>query len=166
MQHLVDSIATSLADLPGWLATMIISAMPIAELRGGIPVAVGVYDLAIMEAYLWAVIGNMIPVFFILWLLPSISKWLSERSKYAKRFFDWLFARTKRKFYDKHEKWGNFALFLFVAIPLPVTGAWTGSLAAFLFGIPKKQAIPYIFLGVLTAGVIISLATAGVITIF
>lgn len=166
MTHILEQIAGWFADFPAWLATLMISTLPIGELRGGIPIGITIYGMAPMDAFLWAVIGNAIPVFFILWWLPPLSIILSERSPLAKKFFDWLFERTKRKFYDKHDKWGNFALYLFVAIPFPLTGAWTGSLAAFIFGIPKTKALPLIYFGMITAGAIVTLTTMGVLTLF
>lgn len=148
------------------LATVIISMLPIAELRGSIPIAITIYNLDPVVAYVLSVLGNMVPAILILALLGPLSGYLMQRFSWAKRFFNWLFDRTKRKFSGKYEKWGYVALTLFVAIPLPVTGVWTGSVAAFLFGIPKKIAFGLIFLGAAIAGIIVSLATLGLITIF
>ncbi len=152
-------------NVPPEVATATIAMIPIAELRGAIPVALGAYDLAWWEVYFLAVIGNLVPVVFILWLIEPVSKFL-RRWKIFDKFFEWLFARTRKKFYAKHEKWGDFALITFVAIPLPVTGAWTGSLAAFLFGINPKKALPLITLGVIIAGVIVTIISLGIFNIF
>ena len=151
---------------PPELATVIISTLPVAELRGSIPIAIAIYNLDPIVAYVLSVIGNMIPAILILSLLGPLSGYLMQRFTWANNFFEWLFDRTKRKFSGKYEKWGYLALILFVAIPLPVTGVWTGSVAAFLFGIPKKIAFGLIFLGAAIAGVIVSLATLGLIIIF
>jgi uncharacterized membrane protein len=105
----------------------------------------------------------MIPPVFILWLFPKVSSWLMSHSKLMNRFFNWLFERTRKKAHDKIEKYGDLALIIFVAIPLPNTGAWTGTLAAWLFGIPMKRALPNILYGVIIAGVIVTLITAGLI---
>lgn len=155
-----------LSVFPPELATVIISILPIVELRGAIPVALTVYNLDPIVAYVLSVLGNMIPAILILSLLGPMSGYLMERFSWAKRFFEWLFERTRKKFAGNYEKWGYLALILFVAIPLPVTGVWTGSVAAFLFGIPKKIAFGLIFLGAAVAGIIVSLATLGLITIF
>ena len=72
------------------------------------------------------------------------------------KFFTFLFERTRRKHSKKFEKWGALALITFVAIPLPITGGWSGALAAFVFGIPFKKALPLIFSGVIIAGVIVT----------
>lgn len=155
-----------LSAFPPELATVIISTLPVAELRGSIPIAITIYNLDPIVAYVLSVLGNMIPAILILSLLGPLSGYLMQRFSWANNFFEWLFDRTKRKFSGKYEKWGYLALTLFVAIPLPVTGVWTGSVAAFLFGIPKKIAFGLIFLGAAIAGVIVSLATLGLITIF
>lgn len=152
-------------DVPPQLATILIAMIPIGELRGALPIALGPYHLPLWQAYGLAVLGNIIPVFFILWLIEPVSKWL-RRWQIWDKFFTWLFDRTRKKFYAKHEKWGDFALILFVAIPLPVTGAWTGSLAAWLFGISKPKALGLIFVGVLIAGGVVSALSLGVLNIF
>jgi len=147
------------------LVTLIISALPISELRGAIPIAIGVYKMSAISAFFWAVLGNIIPVIFILWLLEQISNFLSHRSYFFNRFFIWLFERTRQKHSKKFERWRDLALVILVAIPLPFTGAWTGSLAAFVFGVPIKRALPLIVLGILIAGVIVVCLTRGIINL-
>jgi len=137
------------------LATFIISMLPISELRGAIPVAIGVYNLDPVEAYFIAIIGNIIPVIFILKYIEFVSKYLMSKSKFFNKFFTHLFEYTRRKHNKKFEKWGALALITFVAIPLPITGGWSGALAAFVFGVPFKKALPLIFLGIMIAGVIV-----------
>ncbi len=149
--------------MPAELITLIIGALPISELRGAIPVAIGVYDMSVSSAFLWAVLGNIIPVIFILWFLKAISNFLSHRIYWFNRFFTWLFERTRQKHSNKFDRWRDLALVILVAIPLPFTGAWTGALAAFVFGIPTKRAFPLIVLGVLIAGIIVTSVTVGVI---
>lgn len=142
-----------------YLATFLIAMIPIAELRASIPVANQSFHIPLWQAYLVSVVGNMVPVFFILWLLEPISRWLMNHSKVMDRFFNWLFDRTRRKLEKRYEIYAEVALALFVAIPLPVTGAWTGSVAAFVFDIPYRKALFWIFVGVLIAGVIVSALT-------
>ncbi len=149
--YLVDFFA----QISPELATLLIAMLPIAELRGAIPMAVGVYHLSPLAAYFLAVIGNIIPVIFILWLIDPISGFLMKKVKLCRRFFSWLFERTRANHSHKFEKWGALALITFVAIPLPMTGGWTGALAAFVFGIPFKKALPLISLGIMIAGVIV-----------
>ncbi len=140
--------------IPAWLATLIISMLPVFELRGAIPVGCRVLGLPLAEAVALSVLGNMLPIAPILLLLGPSSAWLS-RFPLFKRFFDWLFARTRSKS-DLVRRYELVGLMLFVAIPLPMTGAWTGAVAAFLFGIGFWPALGAIFLGVLIAGAIIT----------
>jgi uncharacterized membrane protein len=145
--------------------TLLVAMTPFFELRGSIPLALTVYNMHPWPAYLFSVVGNLIPVVFILWLLGAVSGFLSRRSASFKRFFDWLFEKTRDRHERKFERWKSLALVIVVAIPLPFTGAWTGSLAAFVFGIPVRKAFPLISIGVLIAGVIVTLSTLGVIGI-
>jgi len=147
------------------LIVMFISMLPISELRGAIPFAVGVYGMPVLTAFFWSVLGNIIPVIFILWFLKAVSNFLSHRIYFFNRFFTWLFERTHRKYSKKIERRRDLALIVLVAIPLPFTGAWTGALAAFVFGIPIKRSFPLIILGILIAGAIISLTTIGIISL-
>lgn len=144
--------------------TFFTAMLPILELRGAIPLAIGKLGVSPEKAYALSVIGNMMPVIPLLLLLKIVSNWL-KRYKLGEKFFTWLFARTRRHsvLVEKYEALG---LVLFVAVPLPITGAWTGCVAAFLFGIRFKYAFPAIFLGVLIAGVIVTLASLGIISIF
>jgi len=145
----------SLQQLSPELSVFIISMLPVSELRGAIPMAIGVYHLNTLQAYAIAVIGNIIPVIFILKYIEPISNYLMSKSKGFNRFFTWFFERTRRKYNGKFEKWGALALIMFVAIPLPITGGWSGAIAAFIFGIPFWRALLYVSLGVMIAGVIV-----------
>lgn len=145
---------------------LLISMLPISELRGAIPIALTIYNLPVWSAFIWSVIGNLIPVVFIIWILNLlINKFLIRKIYIFNRFFTWLFERTRRKHSKKFEQWRDLALIILVAIPLPFTGAWTGALAAFVFGIPIKRAFPLITIGVLIAGVIVSAITLGIISL-
>lgn len=147
------------------LIVIFTAALPISELRGAIPLAVGAFHFSIYKAYGLSFLGNLIPVIPVLFLLEGVSQFLSNHSRVAKKFFGWLFARTRRRS-GAVEKYGAIGLTLFVAIPLPITGAWTGCVAAFLFGIRKTWAVLCITLGVTLAGLIVSLATLGIVSIF
>jgi len=140
--------------------------LPITELRATIPLALIVYEMPIWSAFLLAILGNLIPVILIIWFLNLlINKFLIHQIYIFNRFFSWLFERTQRKYSKKFERWRDLALVVLVAIPLPFTGAWTGALAAFVFGIPIKRAFPLIALGVLIAGIIVTTITLGVINL-
>lgn len=145
---------------------LLTSMLPITELRGTIPFALAVYEMPVWSAFLFSVLGNLIPVIFIIWGLDLlINKFLIHRIYIFNRFFTWLFERTRRRHSQKFERWRDLALIVLVAIPLPFTGAWTGALAAFVFDIPVKRAFPLIALGVLIAGIIVTSITIGVINL-
>ncbi len=151
----------------GWppeLVVFIVSMLPIAELRVGLPLALTVYQLPVYQALLWTIIGNLVPVWFILQYIGPVSTWLSQKFPVLQRFFDWLFDRTRRKLDVHYQMYGLWALTLFVSVPLPVTGAWTGALAAWLFGLPVNKSLLAISLGVLIAGLVVYLATTGTVS--
>jgi len=147
------------------VTVLFLAALPISELRGAIPVAMGVYGFDPISSYLLGVLGNLLPVPILLKLLGPVTE-LLRRSVVLDRCVSWLFARTRRRHSAQIERLGALALVLFVAIPLPATGAWTGALIAHVFGIPFKHAFPLIALGVSLAGVLVTLATLGVIKLF
>ncbi len=136
------------------LVVLIIAALPIAELRGALPVAINLFHFSWYYALLLAIIGNLLPVPFILLFLDTVSRLLSKVA-FFERILKWLFERTRRrgKVIERYERIG---LMLFVAIPLPITGAWTGSLAAVLFGLKFKHAFLSIFIGIFIAGIIVT----------
>ena len=146
------------------LVVLALAASPISELRGAIPVAITGFHFPWYYAFLLAIIGNLLPVPFILLFLDSASRLLSK-VRFFDRILKWLFEHTRRRgrIIERYERIG---LALFVAIPLPVTGAWTGSLAAVLFGLKFKHAFLSIFVGILIAGVIVTCATLLGWTIF
>jgi uncharacterized membrane protein len=149
------------SQFPAPLATVIIAALPILELRGSIPWASTLGGLSPMQAYLWSVLGNFLPVPFFLAFLGQIEKGLRRFGPFD-TFFCWLFARTLRRA-DVVERYGALGLVLFVAVPLPVTGAWTGTVAAYLFQIPARRAAPAILAGVCIAGIVVTLAVQGIL---
>lgn len=147
--------------LPAWLVVLLAAALPVSELRGAIPLAIGVYGYDPWEAYLLSVCGNLLPVVPLLLFLGPVSDWL-RRFTFWDKFFTWLFSRTRRKYIREHESFSLTALALFVAVPLPVTGAWTGCAIAFLVGFRFWPAFVAISAGVLLAGVIVTATVLGV----
>jgi uncharacterized membrane protein len=141
-----------------WLEILIVSAMPFSELRGGIPL--GIYlGLSPVEAYFIAVLGNILPVPFLLVFLDKIGN-LAERWSLTAKIYSKVVNRVERK-KEIIEKYGYLGLTLFVAVPLPVTGAWTGTLLAFLLRLNKLKSLAFISLGVAIAGVVVTLASLG-----
>ena len=145
------------------LQTFLIAMTPLGELRASIPIALGLYDLSPQVALIISILGNLVPVVFLLLFLEKLVDYSSRHLDISKRFFSWLFERTRNNHQEKFRRWQEFALIILVAIPLPLTGAWTGSICAFVFGIPFKKAFPLIGAGVSIAGVIVTLTTLGII---
>jgi uncharacterized membrane protein len=154
-----------LQNLPAEIVTMIIAALPIAEIRVSIPLAIEGYKMSVVSAIFWSILGNLLVALILILVIGPISKFLSEKFDFFRRIFDWLFERTRKKFYNKHEKYGDLALVLFVGVPLPTTGVWTGAVAAWLFGVKPKKAFALISLGVSISATIVTLITLGIFKI-
>jgi len=137
------------------------AALPILELRAAIPFGIKLLGIeAITKVYFLSLLGNLIPVLPLLLLFKYFFHHL-ENIKFVGKFFKWWFKRVEKKS-KIIQLWGFWGLVLFVAIPLPVTGAWTGTVAANLFEIKVKRAFLAILLGVAIAGIIVSLIVSGV----
>lgn len=146
-------------DFPPELATFLIAMVPISELRAAIPIAIKIYHLPAWSAYLWSVLGNLVPMVLIVLALEPVASFLSRNFKIFHKFFKWLFEHTRRRGEKKFEKWGEAAVFVLTAIPIPLLGGWTGPLAAFVFDIKLKKSIPLIVLGCMAAGIIVMTIT-------
>ncbi len=137
-----------------FLYALILSILPIAELRGGIPYAL-LKGYPVWAAYTGCVAANFLvgPIVFV--FLNTIHKYLYRVSPY-KNLFDWFEQRVRNKTTHLIEKYGFWGIALFVAIPLPVTGAYTGSMAAWLFKLDFKRSMLAVMVGVIIAGVIVT----------
>jgi len=160
----MENIIKSIVELFGGkiskeIIVFIISMIPILELRGSL-IAAGLLKMKFLSTYIIAVLGNMLPIPFILLLIDKIFAALKKTK--LKGLVEKLENRALSKS-EQIKKYGKFGLFLFVAIPLPGTGAWTGSLVAVLLRMKFKDSIWPIFLGVLSAGLIMSLLSFGII---
>ena len=145
------------------IMTMTVSAVPVVELRGGIPYGV-VQGLPIWAAYLASVLGNMIPIPVILLFLDKIFDWMRSYEKLAN-----IVHKLEAKAHlqgKKVTKYKKLGLMILVAIPLPGTGAWTGALVASVLDIPPREAIWPIFWGVVIAGILVTIATFGISSLF
>ena len=143
--------------------TILVSMVPVVELRGGIPFGVTA-GLPVWAAFIAAVIGNLIPVPFIIVYIRRIFQWMRRRMPRLNSMVD----KLERKAHLKGQrvtKYKYLGLMLFVAIPLPGTGAWTGSLAAAFLDMPLRKAIPSVIVGVLIAGMAISILSYGVVSL-
>ncbi len=142
------------------ILVFIISMMPILELRGGL-IAASILKIPFVKALIICLIGNILPTPFILLFLNYIFDLLSKW-KVTKKLVDWLKKKTLKK-RDVLDKYGYLGILLFVGIPLPGTGMWTGSMLVVLLGMNRKKAIPYIILGILMASVIMSIISYGIL---
>ena len=153
-----------MASLPlfvKYILTGLVGILPILELRGAIPVGVFTFHLSYLESFICSFIGNIIPVYFIVKYIRPLFDFFG-RWKIFKVVIDWATEKAT-KHIQENEKLQNavsVGLFLFVAIPLPGTGAWVGSLIANFLDLPPKKAITPIIVGVLTAGIIVLSITA------
>jgi len=157
-ERLIEGLREWLGELPAPVGVFLMATLPIFELRGAIPLGYALHAGSPLVVYLLAVAGNFVPVIPILLLLEPAERHL-RRFKMCDRFLDWLFQRTvkRSKLVRRYQAVG---LILFVAIPAPVTGAWTGTVAAYLFKLPLRQAVPCIILGILIAGIVVTILTA------
>lgn len=143
--------------MPDELITLLIAALPVSELRGAIPLGLLSFKLPLVKVLLFAILGNLIPVIPLLLFLKPVTEKLRHFS-ICRKFFEHLFKRARKKA-AVVEKYQALGLILFVAIPLPVTGAWTGCIVASLFKIKFRYAFLSISLGVCIAAAIVTLAT-------
>ncbi len=146
-----------------YLIVFLVSMVPIIELRGAVPIGVGM-ELELWIVYIISIIGNMLPVPIIYLFARKVLEWGKDK-KYIGKFFTFCLVKGEhggQKLMDKAGKSGTFiALMLFVAIPLPGTGAWTGTLAASMLNFGFKRSTLAVLLGVLIAGVLMGLASMG-----
>lgn len=154
---MVESLSQT--EFGRYLLTFLVSMMPIIELRGAIPIGVGA-GLGHWQSMIIAVLGNMVPVPFIMIFIRRIFTWLRAKSVSLEAFVSRTEARAEEK-WENVRQYQLLGLVLLVAIPLPGTGAWTGALVAALMDIRLKNALPAIFLGVIVAGFLVTGITYG-----
>ncbi len=150
--------------LKNYIWIFFISMIPLIELRGAIPVSQAL-KLPLLQSYIICIIGNMLPVPFIYLFARRVLVWGADK-KIIGKFFTFCLEKGEKGGKKLQEKAGHglfIALMLFVGIPLPGTGAWTGTLAASLLDMNFKQTIFAVMTGVLIAGIIMALASAGVL---
>lgn len=161
---MVETIVTSIVEflqntIPPQLVAFAISLFPVLELRGGM-IAARLLEIPFLQAFIICYVGNMLPIPFILLFIRKIFAWMRKFKAFAK-IVDKMEERSEKKkgTIQKYKEWG---LLLFVAIPLPGTGGWTGALIAALMDLRFKKCLPIIALGVFIAGLIMSLITYGI----
>ena len=152
--------ASSGAMIGKYITVFVISLMPILELRGGL-IAASLLKVPPVPAYIISIIGNLIPIPLILWFLDSVFAFM-KKHKILVKFIDFCERKGNEK-KGQIEKLGFWGLVLFVGVPLPGTGAWTGTLAASLLDMDFKKSVIAVMAGVILAGIIMGLGTAGVL---
>ena len=162
--HFLESIFGT-SDFARYAITFVISMIPVVELRGAIPIGVGVFGLPIHTAALISLVGNMVPVPIIIIFIRKIFGWMRKKSKRLGRLADKFENKAKSKGSKLYRR-ELLGLTIFVAIPLPGTGAWTGSLIAAILDIRLKAALPAIGAGVLMAGILVTGITYGFTALF
>jgi len=146
-----------------YLIVFLVSMIPLIELRGAIPYAVA-FNLPLVESYIIAILGNMLPVPIVFFFARKLLEWGQDK-KYIGKFFSWCLKKGEKggKKLEKKAGMGLYiALLLFVGIPLPGTGAWTGTLAASILNMDFKKSVIAIMCGVILAGIIMGLLSFGV----
>ncbi|MCD6085834.1 small multi-drug export protein [bacterium] len=151
--------------MPPFLLVFFLSILPISEIRGAIPIGFFYYHLSLWKVFLVALLGNVLTTLILLLFLKRISLFFKRQKNFLKNFWDLLL----NHYYLKHKKTiqslGAVALIIFVAIPLPFTGAWSGSLIAFIFNLSFKKSFFLISIGIILAGILVSLGCLGLIKI-
>jgi uncharacterized membrane protein len=160
MEGLVKWFIEMLAGISGEWVAFIVSMVPILELRGGL-LAASLMNVPILTAVPLCIIGNILPIPFILWFITPVFAWL-KKTKLFRPIVEKLETKALSKS-DKIEKGYFWGLALFVGIPLPGTGAWTGALIAALLGIKFKKAMPAILVGIAIATIIMSIVSYGLL---
>lgn len=150
-----DIVINWFVDFPKNWATFLIAMIPVTELRVSIPLAIEVYKLNPLMAWLYSVSGTYFAMILIVFLLDPISKALSHHINFFNVFFKWLFKHTKKKNSKKVNKYGSWSIFILAAIPIPILGGLSGAVAAFVFRFPASKSLPLLLLGTMLSGGIV-----------
>lgn len=138
--------------------------IPITDIRVSIPLALNFYHLPLATALFFSVIGEMLPAVIILFFIEKVIRWLCVRFLFVRQSYEWWARHVRAKLGSRMAKYGAVtALFLFVGFPIPLTGSWSGALAAFLFHIPRRVALVAIFCGICMAAFFVTLVDLGVV---
>lgn len=156
-----EAIISYFAVFPKEWAVFFLSMIPVTELRAAIPVAITQFDMSPFWAFFFAVCGNTVMGTLVVIIVEPITKIAIQRIGFVHRFWLRYINRITKKNQAKFDKWGPLALIIFIAIPLPMTGAFTGGVLASIFAVPVRKAFFMIFTGCAIAGIIVTLITLG-----
>lgn len=147
------------SSIPPWLATLVLSSLPVTESRLTIPVAILSWHLSPTFVYILAMIGNAIPFFPVFFGFAWAKRFAEKRAQWSVIWFDRALHRVQKKIGNDYERWGLIAVMIFVAVPLPGTGVWSGSLLAVALGLSWQRAIIGVLGGMLFMGLIVLVVT-------
>lgn len=150
-----DFVINLFTGFPKELATFLIAIIPVTELRAALPIAYKVYGLSAFWSWFYSVAGTFFAMAVIVILLDPIANILSKNIAFFQEFFDWLYEHTRKKANHKMEIYGEWAIFILAATPIPFVGGLTGALAAFVFGVPLKKSLPLLLFGTMVSGGIV-----------
>lgn len=156
-----EAVIAAVENFPHWLATVILSALPLTEHRLSIPLAITAWNIPPLEAYGWGMLGALLPFFPLYYGLAWLRDWCERHWPRLVAPIDKLLVRSEGKVRASYEKYGAIALCMFVAVPLPMTGLWTATLAAVALKLPMKISFISIAVGTLIAGGIVTAISAG-----
>lgn len=159
---MIEAILSALAGIPPELVTVILGATPIGELRAALPVALNTFGFSPIKAGLLSYLGNLIPIAIVFLGLKPIVELAEKRFPPVHRFMEKYFHALERKYQDRYDKYGLFLLLLFVAVPLPTSGAWTAGVVAVLFDIDWRYSVPAICVGLVIALFVVYFVNQGV----
>jgi uncharacterized membrane protein len=154
-----EFIINLFGNFPRGLATFLIAAIPVTELRAALPLAYKAYGLGAFWSWFWSVAGTFFTMIIIVLLLDPIAKFLSKHLKIFEIFFSWLFERTRKHASNRVNRYGTWSIFILAATPIPLLGGMTGALAAFVFNVPLKKSLPLLLLGTMFSGMIVLIIT-------
>jgi uncharacterized membrane protein len=163
---MMEWLSNLLPWLPAELKIFFSSMLPVTELRASIPFAITVHDFPLWKAFTLGVLGNATAAFILITFLDPVIKLIRKHLPFTDPIFEKLFHKTRTKHSKKLSEVGHLALIFFVAVPLPGSGAWTGCLIAYVFGIKKKLSALLIFTGLLISGAIMTFGTEGLVRLF
>lgn len=155
MEAIQHAIIEWFSWFPAHWAVFLLSMIPITEIRASIPLGITVFGMGVFEAVLWGVLGNVLAGVLVLLVVEPLMWHVIKHSKTIEKLWHTYVEKIKTTNTKRFEKWGSVILVSFVAIPLPMTGVFTGAVAASIFQIPVKKAVPLLFLGSLISSCII-----------
>ncbi len=148
------------------LIVFFLSMLPVFELQFGITYGLTVLDMEPWRACLAGILGSTTISLLLIVALDPCTRFARKHSSHIDRLCEWLFTRTRAKYSTSMSELGHFALFTYIAIPTPGSGAWTGALIAYLFAIPLKKAAPILGLGLVVTGLIVTFGVEGILLLF